>query len=208
MLLTKNVWIPKGARCCPVHLTDHRFTSNAIDLIKPFSIRYEEWDSSNVQGFIDKVRVFYNEKKHFNFDDPRELSDEEYRPLTSLSRNEFDNLVKEVSSSNMRNACHRTIRTAVGIYLCKLRLGLSNSLLAIMFQLPDKRVVSRVINSARKALVEDFVPYNLGFGHVTRQELIERHTTTIARELMCGGGDDTAIVVIDGTYIYIQVRNI
>lgn len=78
----------------------------------------------------------------------------------------------------------------------------------MMFQLPDKREVSRVINSARKALVEDFVPYNLGFGHVTRQELIERHTTTIARELMCGGGDDTAIVVIDGTYIYIQVRNI
>jgi hypothetical protein len=75
-----------------------------------------------------------------------------------------------------------------------------------MFELYDKRLVSRIINSARKAMVEDFVPYNLGFGHITRQEIIDRHTTTIARELMCGGGDDTAIVVIDGTYIYIQVR--
>jgi hypothetical protein len=76
-----------------------------------------------------------------------------------------------------------------------------------MFELPDKRVVSRIIGSARKAIVEDFVPYNLGFGHVTRQEIIDRHTTTVARELMCGGGgDDTAILVIDGTYIYIQVR--
>lgn len=76
-----------------------------------------------------------------------------------------------------------------------------------MFDLPDKRVVSRIINSARKAIIENFVPYNLGFGHVTRQEIIDRHTTTIAGELMCGGGgDDTAIIVIDGTYIYIQVR--
>ena len=47
---------------------------------------------------------------------------------------------------------------------------------------------------------------NLGFGHITRDDVIHHHTTTIARELMCGGTSNTAIVVIDGTYIYIQVR--
>ena len=84
-------------------------------------------------------------------------------------------------------------------------LGLSNRLLACMFQLPDKRTVSRIIDSARQAILKDFVPYNLGFEHITRRDVIDHHTTTIARELMCGD-NFTAIVVIDGTYIYIQVK--
>jgi hypothetical protein len=127
--------------------------------------------------------------------------------LTSLSRNDFNEFVEIISSSYIRNSSNRSVRTAIGIYLCKLRLGLSNRLLASMFQLPDKRAVSRIIDSARQAILKSFVPYNLGFGHVKRQDVIERHTTTIARELMCGGSSDTAVVVIDGTYIYIQVRN-
>ena len=68
-----------------------------------------------------------------------------------------------------------------------------------MFQLPDKRTVSRIIKSAREAILKSFVPYHLGYGHISRQDVIYHRTTTIARELMCGGTADTAIVVIDGT---------
>ena len=62
------------------------------------------------------------------------------------------------------------------------------------------------MNSARQALSECFTPYNLGFNHITRREIIDNHTTTVARQLISDGGKDTAILVIDGTYIYIQVR--
>ena len=103
----------------------------------------------------------------------------------------------------MRNSCNRSIRTAIGIYLCKIRLGVSNRLLACMFQLPDKRAVSRTIDSAPQAILKDFVPYNLRFEHTIRLDVIDHHTTTIARELMCGDRFNTAIVVIDGTNIYI-----
>jgi hypothetical protein len=74
-----------------------------------------------------------------------------------------------------------------------------------MFHLSDKRTVFRTIDSARQAILKTFVPNYLRFGHVTRQDVIDRHTTTIARELMCGVSSSTAIVVIDGSYIYIQV---
>ena len=53
----------------------------------------------------------------------------------------------------------------------------------------------------------EFVPHNLGFNHITRQEIIDRHTSTIARQLMCGDETNKAIIVADGTYIYIQVNN-
>ena len=209
LFFSRNIWIPEGARCCSDHLIGDQLSQESIDAIKPFAIRHQQLNSCDVQLRLSKAQnLFKNEKKRFSFDDPRDLNDDEYRLLTSLSRNDFNELVEIISSSGIRNSCNRSIRTAIGIYLCKLRLGLSNRLLACMFQLPNKRTVSRIIDSARQAISKDFVPSNLGFGHVTRQDVIDHHTTTIARELMCGDGSNTAIVVIDGTYIYIQVRKI
>jgi hypothetical protein len=100
-----------------------------------------------------------------------------------------------------------SIRTAIAILLCKLKLGLSNGLLAILFQLPDKRAVARTLESARGALMSDFVPYNLGFNHIARREIIDQHTSTIAQQLMCDGKSDRVIIVVDSTYIHIQVDN-
>ncbi len=208
LLFTRNIWIPEGARCCSSHLIDRQLKRAALDQIKPFSIRQQELDSSDVHLMLSKSqKLFENEKTRFSFDNPRDLSDDEYRLLTSLSRDEFNDLVDIISSSTIRNSSNRSIRTAIGVYLCKLRLGVSNRFLASMFHLPDKRAVSRTIDSARQAILKTFVPNHLGFGHVTRQDVIDRHTTTIARELMCGGSSSTVIVVIDGSYIFIQVRN-
>ncbi|CAF5204770.1 unnamed protein product, partial [Rotaria magnacalcarata] len=192
ILFSRNIWIPEGARCCSGHLINNLLSKEAVDQIKPFSIRYQELSSSD---------------KRFSFDDPRDLNDDEYCLLTSLSRDNFNDFVQIISSSTIRPSCNRSIRSAVGIYLCKLRLDISNRILACMFQIADKRTVSRIINSARQAIVKSFVPDNLGFGHVTRVDVIGRHTTTIARELMCGGDStDTPIIIIDGTYLYIQVK--
>ena len=206
VFFARNIWIPEGARCCSHHIIDRRLSRGAVDLIKPLSIRYQEWNSSQIETLLGKFRTLYNGKKRFNFDDPWDLSDDLCSALTSLSTDELNQLVEMVSSSyDARNSYQWTIRTAIGVYLCKLRLGLSNRLLAIMLDLPDKRTVSRVINSARQALKVSFTPFNLGFSHVTRQRIIDQHTTTISRQLMCDGGKDTAILVLDGTYIYIQV---
>ena len=207
ILFTRNIWIPKGARCCPKHLTKDRLKTEAINIIKPSTIRYEELDSSNVQLLLSKSQIlFENNNKRFSLDEPRDLTNDEYRLLTSLSSDDFNEFI-EIVLPSIRNTSSRSIRTAIGIYLCKIRLGLSNRLLACMFQLPDKRTVSRIINSACEAIVKRFIPYNLGFGHVSRQDVIDHQTTTTARELICGGSADTAILVIDSTYVYIQVRN-
>ncbi|CAF4872633.1 unnamed protein product [Rotaria socialis] len=167
IFFSRNTWIPEGARCCSGHLINNLLSKEAVDQIKPFSIRYQELSSSDVQLLLNKAQtLFENGKKRFSFDDPRDLNDDEYCLLTSLSRDNFNDFVQIVSSSTIRPSCNRSIRTAVGIYLCKLRLG---------------------------------------FGHVTREDVIGHHTTTIARELMCGGDStDTAIIIIDGTYLYIQ----
>ncbi|CAF4714848.1 unnamed protein product [Rotaria socialis] len=147
------------------------------------SSSHTELSSSNIQLLLIKAQnLFENGKKRFSFDDPSDLNDDEYRLLTSLSRDNFNEFVQITSSSTIRPSCNRSIRTAIGIYLCKLRLGISNRLLACMFQIADKRTVSRIINN-----------------------VIDRHTTAIARELMCGGDStDAAIIIFHETYLYIQ----
>ncbi|CAF4581114.1 unnamed protein product, partial [Rotaria magnacalcarata] len=125
--------------------------------------------------------------------------------LTSLTKVQFEDLASYLFDSNIRNSSNRSIRTALAILLCKLRLGLSLNILAVLFQLPDKKAVSRSLKTVRTALITRFVPSNLGFNHITRQEIIDQNTSTMARRLMCDAESNTAIVVIDGTYLYIQV---
>jgi hypothetical protein len=208
LLFTRNIWIYDGARCCSEHLFDHRLISGAVDEIKPAAIRIQSLNSSDVQVLLCQSQMLYQTlHRRFDFDNPRGLSDDEYRLLTSLSREDFNDLIQRISSSGIRNSSNRSIRTAVGVFLCKLRLGVSHRLLASMFQLSNKRAVSKIIDSARQAILKNFVPDNLGFRHISRQEVIDHHTTSIARQLMCDGASDIATLVIDGTYIYIQVRS-
>jgi hypothetical protein len=205
LLLKKNVFIPEGARCCPDHMTTRRFKSEATDKIAPYSIEMKKLNAADVQLLLSKWQMLYEYKKRLDFDNSQSMSDNEYQSFTSLSKSQFDDLIGRLSESMIRNSSNRSIRTAIAILLCKLRLGLSNQLLAILFELSDKKSVSRILESARSALMAEFVPYNLGFSHVSRREIIDQHTTNIAKQLMCGNDNDTAVVVIDSTYVYIQV---
>ncbi|CAF1546855.1 unnamed protein product, partial [Didymodactylos carnosus] len=203
IFVTKNVMIREGSRCCRKHLEDHRLMPASINIIKPHKIEIISLKAGDVQMLINKSQILYNQKKRLDFDDCNAISDDEYYNLTSLNKGQFDSLIKEIAAFPIRNTAVRSIRTAVVCLLCKLRLGLSNTILALLFESPDKRAVSRAIGTARKAIMKDFVPYHLGISHITRRQIIDNHTTTIARELM-GGGNDTLVLVIDGTYIYIQ----
>ena len=198
--------MPEGARCCPEHTVNRRLTSDAIDRIAPLSVQYKEFDSNNVQVMIDTWQMFFQEQKRFNFDDDRSMTDDEYKCLTSLSKEQFNDLIDQIPSSDIRHSSNRSIRTAIAILLCKLRLGLSNHLLGILFQMPNKRIVARSIESARKVLMNSFVPYNVGFNHISRNEIIHQHTSSVARKLFADDEPETAIVVVDGTYLYIQVK--
>lgn len=103
----------------------------------------------------------------------------------------------------MRNSRIRSIRIALAVFLLKMRLGLSNRILSTLFRLKDKRVVSSIVHETADALLKDFVPYHLGFQHIDRKTVLQNHQTAIASQLMCDH-DDQVIVVMDGTYLFVQ----
>lgn len=113
----------------------------------------------------------------------------------------FDHLLNNITS--MRNSRLRTIRIALAVFLAKMRLGLSNAVLASIFHLKDKRSVSRTISGVSKALLEDFVPYHLGFTHIERNSVLRHHQTSISSKLWVDR-DDQVIIVMAGTYLFVQ----
>ena len=207
IFFSKNVFIPEGARRCAKHVNNHRLAMLAIDSIKPSWIQYKKLDSDDVQLLISKCKLFFQMRKGLDFDNTLSLSDDDYKIFTSLSKDEFDDLVSQISRTDIRDSTNRSICPAIAILLCNLWLGLSNRVLTSLFQLPDKLTISRVIKSATGALMNTFVPQNLGFNHISRREIIEQYTSSIARDLMCDGKSDKATVVVDGTYVYIQGNN-
>jgi hypothetical protein len=103
----------------------------------------------------------------------------------------------------MRNSQIRSIRVAVAVFLMKMRLGLSNQVLAILFHINNKGVVSHIIDQVRKALIKDFVPLHLGFQHIDHQVAIDQHQTAIATILHTNKPHQLCVVA-DTTYLFIQ----
>ena len=103
----------------------------------------------------------------------------------------------------MRDSRVRSHRVALAIFLAKMRLGLSNSVLASMFRLKGKRQVSGVIHAVRLALSKTIVPRYLGFEHIDRRTVLREHQTAIAIRLMTGSTSQL-VIVMDGTYFFVQ----
>ncbi len=87
------------------------------------------------------------------------------------------------------------------MFLCMLRLNVSQPVLAIMFGIKNVMTVSDAIDSVSRALEEYFVPHYLGFQHMTREEAITKHGRKIFKTLFETDGD-TLFLTLDGTYLY------
>ncbi|CAC5371568.1 unnamed protein product [Mytilus coruscus] len=68
----------------------------------------------------------------------------------------------------------------------------------------SKDSIRKAISSARDAVKQYFTPKYLGFKHVSRENVIQNHTSPLAQTLFGDIKNTTAILVIDGTYIFIQ----
>ena len=135
-----------------------------------------------------------------DFDNGDSLTTEDYYNLTGLTKEQFEDLSCHVTS--IRHSAVRSVKTCLAILMTKLRTGLPNHILGTIFSL-KKCQIQRSIHSARISL-QYFVSQNVGFEHISHDDFVENHTTPIAKKLFSDNDDKTAILVLDGTYIFIQ----
>ncbi|CAC5417630.1 unnamed protein product [Mytilus coruscus] len=161
LFLDKLIILTVGARCCPVHLCNEIFLPDALDRIS-HSKSSSVFNCTDLMDFITQIRVMAlkGSKWRIYFDTENALTSLDILNLTGLSKENFDDLCSIVQKGNLRDSRTRSVRTCIGIFLTKLKSGLSNKLLSTLFNL-GKDSVRRAIASARKYLSENFVPSNL-----------------------------------------------
>ncbi|XP_062603051.1 uncharacterized protein LOC134264781 [Saccostrea cucullata] len=197
-----NSLIPPGSRCCPVHIDSDSFTEEASNHMNNFR-KQTDVNRSDIMHLLQKIRenLVQTGNERINFD--RSMSDSDVRNLTGLDKVSFQNLLSYLTV--VRDTPVRSKRTCLGFFLTKMKTGMSNKLLSTIFNI-SKDSIRRAISSVRKNLRQTFVPSNIGFHHVTREQVIQDHTRPLAQTLF-GEHCLPAILVIDGTYLYIQKSN-
>jgi hypothetical protein len=203
IFLQNEIIIPAGSRCCPGHMYQDNFTSEAVSQVKS-TYDHSIINRTSILDLLRKLRyvTLRNEQSRIDFDSDTALSSSDYVNLTGISKENFDELHTYIKE-HIRNAHARSTKTSLGIFLFKMKAGISNKVISTIFNI-SRSSLTRAISSVRQALMQTFVSQNLGLGHITREDVIRNHTRPLAQTLFGDITESQAIVVFDGTYIYIQ----
>ncbi|XP_053388533.1 uncharacterized protein LOC128551660 [Mercenaria mercenaria] len=205
LFVETGVLLSNGARCCPRHLIENMFTASSITNVKGNgNVRNRtNLSSSELIDLIENIRKIAteNKEKKLCFDDDS-LSSDEYLNLTGLIKPDFDEMVQYVNKSKVSGK--KSIRTTLAIFLTKIKTGLSNRIISTLYNL-SKSQIRRSVTSIRKQLAKNVAPLYIGFSHISRSDVIEKHTRPLAVSLL-GQNECSppAILGLDGTYVYIH----
>ena len=196
--IDSNILIPAGARCCGSHLDSHRMlTSESFTNINTQA--NSSTNRTSIVKLLEHLRqTCLKSNNRINFDN---IDKEDCINLTGLSQEQFDDLCSHIII-HVKNTPSRTPKTSIGIFLMKLKCALSNKLLSTLFKISVSSI-RRAVHTVRHALMRLFVSLYLGFDCFTREDIIKNHTRPLAKSLLCADGEKV-ILVLDGTYIYIQ----
>lgn len=86
-----------------------------------------------------------------------------------------------------------------------MRQGICDDVLKIIFNYFNRQLISFVIQKVRQSLLSRFVPQNIGFQALTRQDYIQQHVTDFANTLYNAEPNILKVITyVDGTYAYIE----
>ncbi|XP_060555609.1 uncharacterized protein LOC132716364, partial [Ruditapes philippinarum] len=201
VFLDHNILVPADARCCPVHISDGTLTQDSFSNIQTLTST-SLLNRSSICNILQKMRnACLNQNTSLNFD---ALDERDYPSLTGLTKPQFDDFCSHLLQ-HIKTTPKRSPRTTVGLFLVKLYSGMSNKLLSTIFGL-SKSSVRRAIETVRLISMRTVVPIYLGIETVPRSTLIQNHTRQLAKTLF-NADDNQLILVLDGTYIYINKSN-
>lgn len=121
---------------------------------------------------------------------------------TGLTKDQFEDLLQRVPSIQLAfNGNRARASAALYTYLMKMRTGLPSADVGNKFKI-TRTTVDRQIEKARKSLVNDFAHNHVNY--IRSHEDISQLNTEMGRGLFCTDNPNRAVIICDGTYIYIN----
>lgn len=204
VFIKRNIYIPDNVRSCRHHLTDNGCFLDCLlpglqSINRPYIIRGQQ-----LQVFLQGMRnVVIQRGTGIDCDN---LTVEEFACMSPINRQQFEELLAFCDPVLQNNGTVRHVnKKYLLIYLCKMRQGLSDAFLKVIFNESTRQNVSSIVDLVKLSLLQRFVPGNIGPESITRQQFIDQHVTDFSNELYNPQpAERKAIVVIDGTYAYIH----
>ncbi|XP_046976180.1 uncharacterized protein LOC124542264 [Vanessa cardui] len=189
MLVEYKLYIPPSARICHVHLTLNEW--NELEELNNSSFTAE-----HLKDMLDMLR----RQSRFNFDNIESITTSALHFCTGLNHEEFNRLLEQTPSISQRSQRPKTV---LGAYLTKIRTGEPNERLSSRLDM-SRRTLERKLELARECLTNEFVPRQLGWDHISGEEILARNSTIANAIFGVDNEVPPAILICDGTYIYIQ----
>lgn len=203
VFILKDIYIPENVKSCAHHLDEQGYILQPLVIglryiNRPYVIRGEI-----LQSFLQGVR--HVAKNLTRIYDENSLSDSEFEYLYPVNKQQFSELFTYFDRVRQEDYYRYVSKKDLLMFLCKMRHGLSDDFVRVMFGYSSRQAVSLAFTLVRKSLMQRFVPTNIGFNAITRESYIERHVTDFANVLYNPEPQiPRAITFIDGTYSYIQ----
>ncbi|XP_023311694.1 uncharacterized protein LOC111692151 [Anoplophora glabripennis] len=203
VFLEVDIYIPEGVRCCGQHLDRNGLIFRPLILALTSQNRPYVIPGADLQQLLGNLRrEAQANDKLFN---PNKLSEEEFMCLFSLNKVDFAYLLTFCDPVPHERGVRHISSKDLMTFLCKMRQGLSDKLLATLFNYSSRQAVTLAVGKVRTSLAMRFVPENIGTAAITREQFIARHVTPFANELYNNEpAVPKVIVVCDSTYAYIH----
>lgn len=195
VFIKRRIYIPQTNRCCQKHLIGDRLFADQIDMIVPYS-NNSLLPISELNVFLDQLSLKADATLLDNVSD-FSMPEEKLRVLTGYTWEQIIDLRSLLTS--MRKSPNREVTQALVVFLYKFRSGTSNAHIAAVLGILYDSVVSIHFHSVVLAFERDILPKYFGVTVHSRADLIDDHTSRIARELF--DAPNALFLICDGTYL-------
>ena len=203
IFIRRNIYAPQNVRVCNHHLDDNGLIIAALLPVLQYVNRPYVIPGAELQVFLEHLRTAASSVPRL--EDINNLDEDEFYCLFSLNKRQFHELLTYCDRVPEGNFLRYIYEKDLLAFLCKIRQGLSDEFLKVLFNYSSRQATSLAIKKVRMSLMGRFVPRNIRVNSIGRQEYINLHVTPFANELYNENPENPkAIVIIDATYAYIN----
>jgi len=135
-----GVYIPDKNRMCEHHTTEGYLNEDALKQVKVKSST--KMTSEEISKWFGLLTCEAKKtRKIIDFEPSSPFKSEDYELLLGVSRANFDSMMNFISGA-VKTSENRSVRNALGMFLIKLRLNLSQKVIALLFGVKSQAVVS------------------------------------------------------------------
>jgi len=201
----QNIYVSENVRVCEHHLDEDGIILRQLIPGLPFINRPFQIKGDQLHILLQGLRAELANLNRWRFEDENSFTDEEFKSVCPITKQNFLNMYDFCEPVPQENGLRYITKRDLITYLCKMKQGISDDFLKVIFSHSSRQAVSMACDKVRQSLKIRFVREKVGVNSITRQNYIQNHVPEFANTLYNPDpNQEKAISYIDGTYLEVE----